>query len=324
MENRGGSAHRSTRLRALLIPLVAGCLAATGCTTLVGRLGYDHLPTLATWRVDGYLGLTAEQRALASRRIESLHDWHRRTQLDDYVALLRDVQRHAAAGTIDEARIRRWRLEVFKRFEPIAERAAPAVAEVATTLEPAQLARMKDEIARDNDKLRREWMPGDRAARADARAKRYVERAEMFLGPLDAEQKRFARRMAAEAPETEEAWFEQRLARQQDLLATMERIRAERPDEATATRWMREHLMRYVQPRDLPGRPFPESSLAAGDAMSAALFARATPKQRDHLQRTLQEWIDLLESLKAAPQAKDAPPAKGAARERGAVPVAAN
>ena len=38
-------------------------------------------------------------------------------------------------------------------------------------------------------------------------------------------------------------------------------------------------------PRDLPGRPFPESSLAAGDAMSAALFARATPKQRDHLQR---------------------------------------
>jgi hypothetical protein len=183
------------------------------------------------------------------------------------------------------------------------------VAEVATTLAPAQLARMKEEIARDNDKLRREWMPEDPAARAEARTKRYVERAELFLGPLTAEQKQFARQFAARAPDTEEAWFAQRLHRQQDLLATMERIRTERPDEATATRWMRAHLMRYAQPRDGPGRPFPESSLAAADAMSAALFAQSTPRQREHLQRKLQEWIDLLESLKGAPAAKAAAPA---------------
>jgi hypothetical protein len=32
--------------------------------------------------------------------------------------------------------------------------------------------------------------------------------------------------------------------------------------------------------------------------MTATMLAQATPKQRDHLQRKLQEWVDLLQSLK--------------------------
>jgi hypothetical protein len=40
--------------------------------------------------------------------------------------------------------------------------------------------------------------------------------------------------------------------------------------------------------------------------MSARMLAAATPKQRQHLQRTLQEWIDLLESLKPGQTAKSA------------------
>jgi len=280
----------------------AGLAVAAGCS-MVGRLGYDHLPTLAAWRADSYLSLNAEQKAIASRRIEALHAWHRGTQLDDYAALLREIQRTVAQGDVDEARIRAWRIAMFERWKPIADRAAPAVAEVAVTLEPGQMRRLRDEMERDNEKIRREWLPPGRAERVEARTKRYGERAELFLGTLTPEQRQLARRMAAEVPDGEEQWFAQRLLRQQDLVATFDRIRIERPDAATASAWMRAHLMRYAQVRDGPGRPFSESSLAASDAMSARMLALATPKQRQHLQRKLQEWIDLLESLKPGPTA---------------------
>jgi hypothetical protein len=106
--------------------------------------------------------------------------------------------------------------------------------------------------------------------------------------------------MAAEAPPTEDQWFAQRVGRQQDMLALMERLRVERPSDAVAATWTRELMVRWAQPRDGTDRAGAESSLASGDAMSAALLAEATPKQREHLHRKLQEWIDLLRSLKPA------------------------
>jgi hypothetical protein len=59
---------------------------ASGCS--MARLGYDNLPTLAAWRADTYLSLNTEQKALATRRFESLHAWHRRTQLAEDLALI--------------------------------------------------------------------------------------------------------------------------------------------------------------------------------------------------------------------------------------------
>lgn len=263
------------------------------------KLGYDNLPTLAMWRVNTYLSLNDEQRVLAERRIESLHAWHRSTQLDDYVSLLQTIQHRVAdGGPVSEAEIRGWRIEVLERWKPIAQQAAPAVAEVALRLEPRQLAQMRAAFARDNEKARREWLPGDDHARVEARAKRYISRGETFLGSLTDAQKQAVRRIAAEAPAVEGQWLARRAERQQDLLATMARIRDERPPEAEATRWMQQHLLRYAELRDEPGREGTASSLAVADATSATLLAMATPKQRQHLQRTLQEWIDLMQSLK--------------------------
>jgi hypothetical protein len=289
----------STRFRVRWLPLVACCVAAAGCSS-GARLGYDWLPTLALWRAEGYVPLNADQRQIAQRHLEDLQRWHRRTQLDDYVDLLRGVQRQVASGApVSEADVRRWREEVVARWRPIAARLAPGVAEVAGTLDAEQIARLRAELARGNAKLRRDWtMAADPAGRADARTKRYVERAETFLGPLTDAQKRTVRTLAAQAPANEEHWFAQRLGRQQEFVGLMERIRVERPADAVAGAWMREHLERYAQPREGATRVGTEGSLAAGDAMTVALLAQATPQQRQHLQRKLQEWIDLLQSMR--------------------------
>lgn len=285
-------------LRAALTLLVALTLAA--CSVLP-RFGYENLPMLAGWRLDHYLDLSAEQKTLARQRLEALQAWHRRTQLADYQDWLQAVQHRLATGPVDEAQLRTWRGEVAARWLPLAEHMAPAVADLARTLTPEQIARLRRALEEDNEKLRKDWLPVDPTERIEVRSKRYLERAERFLGRLTPEQKQLARRMAAEAPDTESIWYAQRLARQQDLLALLERLRRERPDEATATRWVRAHLTDAWMPAGAAQQAGVESSLAAGDEMAAALLARATPKQREHLQRTLQDWIGLLGSLRGAP-----------------------
>jgi hypothetical protein len=289
-------------LRAALAAVAVVSVTSAGCSMV--KLGYDWLPTLALWRADGYLALNADQKGVAQRHLVALQDWHRNTQIDDYIGFLRNVRQRVAEGPVDAADIRRWRESAIQRWRPIAVRMAPAAAEVAGTLEVGQLERMKAEFARDNAKMRREWLPADRTERLEARTKRYVDRAETMLGPLTDAQKQLARAMAAEAPPTEQEWYAQRQQRQQELLAVMDRIRTERPPEPVAAGWMREHLVRYGQPRPGAGPVGTDSSLSLGDSISAALLAQATPRQRQHLDRKLQEWIELLQSIKPAQTAR--------------------
>ena len=289
----------STAMRTLVLRIALfGCVMALAGCAAIGRIGYDNLPTIALWRLDGYLSLSSAQRAQVTHHLEALHAWHRRTQLDAGIEFLTRIKQRVASGGVTEADARQWREQVLDVLRPIPEHAAPAIAEVAATLEASQLARVQAEFARDNAKMRREWMPADRAERIEVRAKRYIERAEFLLGDLSSAQKQTARRLAAEAPSSEDQWFAQRLARQQDLVAILERIRTERPPQAIATQWVNEHLNRFTQVREGPERAGVESSLAAGDAMAVTLLSQATPKQRQHLLNRLQSWIDLLTSLK--------------------------
>ena len=284
----------------------------------MAKLGYDNLPTLAVWQIDSYVSLSADQRLAATQKIESVQAWHRKTQIPDYVELLRSIQGQVAAGPVTEQQVRQWRLDVTARWRPLAEQAAPGVVEVAQTLQPEQLARMRGELERGNDKLRREWLPAGPDKRIEARAKRYIERAEFFLGDVTDEQKRLARQMAVDAPDGEEAWMGRRVARQQEFVRLLEKVRLQPPGSPEATRAMREHLVRYWTTDESSARAAQapvtflraahahaqaapaltlEQSMAHGDAVTAAMLSRATPAQRKVLQGKLQDWIDTLQLI---------------------------
>jgi len=304
--------HRFRRAGTRAALIVAVAVSGAGCSIL--KLGYDWLPTLAVWRADGYLALNADQKGVAQRHLQALQSWHRSTQIDDYVAFVRDVQRRVAEGPVDATDIAGWREAVVQRWRPIAVRVAPAAAEVAGSLEAGQIERLRARLERDNAKVRGEWLPADRAEQLEARVRRYVGRAETLLGPLTDPQRQQVRSMAAEAPTTELRWFSQREYRQQELLAVIERIRTERPPEPVAAAWMREHLIGYGQPVPAAGPAGSGASLTLSDSISAALLAQATPRQREHLNRKLQEWIDLLQSLRPAPTVRGHAPTSSAVR----------
>lgn len=278
-----------------LIGLTAGCTMT--------RLAYDTAPALAGYEIDRFFGgLDGEQRALVDARVDEFHRWHRQTQLPAYAAFLRELDGRARANTpLEPAEVTRWRLRLIDdAWRPAAEQLAPALAELALTLRPAQIQRIRQQLADRNREQVREFLPVGMRAREEARAERLQRRVGWVLGDLDGEQKRELRQAAVALPSAEDAWWAEREARQAAFVGLLERIQRERPDPATATRWSREFLQALFGPsRDPARRALLERSQLAGDGLTAQMVNRATVDQRRRFSMRAQGWIGDFERLAA-------------------------
>lgn len=272
----------------------AAVLAVAGCS--MARFGYDALPVWLHWQIERYLDLDEAQREIVSRRLDELLHWHRRTQLPRYAEFLREVDAEIAGG-VDAPRIGRWREQVGEAWETLAERLAPGVAELALTLRPEQIARLRERLDDANATARETLLPSGEGARERARLERVIKRAEFLLGRLGRAQVRALRPAIDALPPDEELWLVEREARQHHLLALLNRLQRDRPSRAEATRQCREFLATFWQSRDARRRHRLERGIEAGDALSARIFADATPKQREHLSKLLRGFAEDFESL---------------------------
>ncbi len=281
------------RLRSFVALLVV-CLAAAGCS--LSKLGYEALPTLAQWEIDRYLDLDEQQREIVARRLDGLHRWHRNAQLPEYVGFLREVDDRVRTP-VDAAQVGRWRDRVGEAWAALAERLAPGVVELAVTLRPEQIERMRKRMAASNEKFRESHMAKDPAERETARGDRVVKRAEFFLGKLSPDQARHLRAMAAAMPPTEDAWLAEREARQKRLVDLMVRIRRDAIAAEAANQMVREHLLGFWESRDAQRRQRLERAMGASDAMTAEMVAQANTRQREHLSKLLRGYASDFEAL---------------------------
>ena len=275
----------------------------------MAKFGYDVLPTWAHWQSERYLSLDEDQRAIVSRRIDELHKWHRRVQLPKYVAFLSEVEeqvrtvdaaRAAPAGGVDAAVIARWRDRIGEAWIPVAEHLAPGLAELALTLRPEQIERLRRRLADGDDEYREKFLAETPKARAEARADRVVKRAETFLGRLDSAQVRELRTLAAAMPGREDDWLAERQRRQKGLVALMHKISADQPGQREATRLAREYLVSMWTAHDARRRARLDAAIGDSDALSADTLAKATPAQRAHLVKLVRGYADDFRALTGA------------------------
>ena len=131
--------------RLLLLAAVSALLQ--GCSGI--RLAYDNADSLARWWLDKYVDLSEEQDALTRDRLTRIHARHRKTQLPDYLAVLRQGQQFVAGRpTAADALAIVDRL--IRHGRALAELAAPDVADFLPTLSDAQIGRMAARMEEKN------------------------------------------------------------------------------------------------------------------------------------------------------------------------------
>ncbi|GAP37750.1 DUF6279 family lipoprotein [Piscinibacter sakaiensis] len=269
-------------------------LLLAGCSTL--RIGYGQGPMLAAWWLDRYADFDDGQSRRVRAALDELFRWHRGAPLADLVQWMAQV-RGEVAGPITAERMCRLNDEGSQRLMAVWEHALPAIAEIAPTLQPAQLQHIAQRQAKGNEDFRDDFLQDDPAERRRESIKRARERTEMVYGRLDEAQRALLARGVAASPFDPVAWEAERLARQGEINALLRRWTTEKvpPEQIRAElKALGEHALR--SPRE-PYRSYQRRLVDYNCAFAADLHNAMTPKQRQHAADKLKGWEDDLRSF---------------------------
>lgn len=169
--------HLLKRLASFLA--LTALLGLIGCSSLT--LAYKQMPLLASLWADNYLDLDSEQRDRLKDQLRTWQAWHRREELPQWLALIRQ------ANTALDDGITREELLALERgarasVERCLQQAAPLAAPVLAGLRPEQWHHLQKKM----DEKTAEWREKNSGRRGpDERAKRYTSNLERWLGDLD-------------------------------------------------------------------------------------------------------------------------------------------
>jgi len=275
--------------------LLLAALALAACSAV--RFGYNHGEALTWWWLDGYIDAYAEQKPWIRQRIDAAFDWHRRTQLDDYTALLARTQKQVQ-HPVAKQELRGAYDDVRGRMRVIVDHLLPDLADLALALTPRQIDRIEEKFAAGNEKYRKDYLRGGLEDRQRFRFKKVMDQAEYWFGDFSREQEAAIRRASDARILDNEAWYAGRVHRQKTLLALLRRIQAEKPDREAAIAMLRAHADLVLEHGG--GGAHEAYFLASRDGMltlAATIINMATPEQRAHAVRRLQHWIDSFGAL---------------------------
>lgn len=281
------------RLMPRIFAMLALSLLVAACS--LAGMAYNNAVPLASWYVDDYVSLNDAQQARFRESIARLHAWHRRSELPEYSRVLeeaaRKVDRPVAPEEIQQL------YEEGRRFaNRVGEQALPDMVDLLLMLTPDQVKAIEEKLQRDNEKFESERMRQPAARRERDRADRYVKNLENWLGSLDAEQRELVRTGLVDVPSTDQLRLADRQRLQREFLTL---LRSAPPKEQFVTR-LRTILLAPEVGRD----PVYQATNSAWRARSSALFAsvlaKASPKQRAHMQRKLRGYASDVTALIAS------------------------
>lgn len=274
------------RWRAIIVALAA-VLALAACSAV--KLGYNTLPDLAWWWLDGYVDFTEAQSPVVKTELKNLQAWHRANELPRLVDLLGRLEQ-LAPGPIPAQQACAVVKEVQDRMNVVADRAEPVVVSLATGLTPQQLRHLERKYRSNNESFNKDWIRLSPQEQKDKRFAEMLERVEMIYGSLDEPQRAVLRAGIAQSMYDPQRVLAERQRRQQDLLHTLRLVANPSLPPAEAHSLMRAYLDRAQHSPDLAYRAWQDALLQEGCRIFAAVHESTTPAQRQQAVRRLRAY----------------------------------
>ncbi len=282
---------------------MALALLLAGCSVL--RVAYSQAPTFTYWWIDGYVDLDDAQSVKLRDAIDRWFEWHRRSELPRYAALLVRAQREVMEPTLSTAQLCAWRDEAQRRLDAALDEATPAFAPLMLTLRPEQMRHMERKMAKDGEELKRDFAQADKVERAKGAFKRALARYENLYGKLDEAQRKKLGELLAASPFDAERWLAERERRNGDLIALLASVSATGRDAdaakaqaqaKAAVRVLAERALRSPRPEY---RAYQERLTQENCALASAMHNATTPAQRQYARNKLKGWEDDLRLIVA-------------------------
>jgi Family of unknown function (DUF6279) len=224
---------------------VSMAVGLSGCSFL--ETTYNQAPFLLQWWLDGQLDLNSAQKQQVKGELKALHAWHRKTQLPQIAQSLQILSEWASQD-LSPAQACSFEEAVLQSLPALAQEASGHLARLALSLKPEQLAHMRREHDKSDQKWRKQWLDGSPAQRLERRADTALEYLQDYYGLLEIEQQRALLRHLQTSPYDPDIAWQERQRRHADVLDTLQRISTQQPSLATAQEWLFQMYMRMLQP----------------------------------------------------------------------------
>lgn len=281
-------------LLTLMLVVVAGCSSL--------RLAYNNGDTVLYWWLNAYVDLDRDQKGWVREDIDKLFDWHRKTQLKDYVEILRKGQKQVQ-GNPTQADLMADYSEIKSRTQSLLLKAAPDLADLARSLKPEQIAQMEKKFKSNNDDYRKKFLTGDQEKRQQLRYKKSMEQFELWFGSFSSEQEALIRKASDARPLDNEIWLDERSRRQRNVLALVQKVQNEKlGKEATVALINTLIKDSFDRLEHSDRKAFFDAFENSTAQMILTVIKIATPAQKTHAVKRMQGWIDDFNSLAAQPK----------------------
>lgn len=292
--NTQGGVLRRVRLGFLMLLIVV----AAGCSSI--RLTYDHGDTLLYWWLNAYVDLDSDQKAWVKQDIDKLFQWHRKTQLNDYAQFLAGAQKQLQADKVTQADLLADYDDVMKRTQALLIRALPDLTDLARSLKPEQIEAMEKKFAKNNDEFRKKNMKGDAAKQQQFRYDKSMEQFELWFGSFSDEQEAQIRKASDARPLDNQLWLDERMRRQNAILAAVRKVQSEKLSKEATTAVLRDLINDSFGPSQHAGHEAFFESYKVGTAqLVLTVIKLANAEQKDHAIKRMQGWIDDFKGLAA-------------------------
>lgn len=275
------------RIRLFLIVLtLAGLLL--GCSS---KLSYRYLDWVIAWALDDYIEWSVDQQPQFDEALARQLRWHQREELPRYAAWLRQLQQDLAAPlNADQMRAHTDHLNQFWRT--ILEQTFPDAVHLLAQLSDEQVAALLAAHDKQTAQYREDYVEPAVKERQRGRAKEVRKFARRWLGSLTDQQEQLIDAWSTQVLENGEAWMAAR-QRWRDQLAV---VLGERATPVFAAGLYTLFLESNRLWED-DYRAAVEHNTGLGVQLLVDLQASLNERQRLHLDRELQGWIESFDEL---------------------------
>jgi hypothetical protein len=288
-----------SRRMAGIILAAATALALAACSAV--KLGYNTLPKLAYWWLDGYVDLREAQGTRVKQDLVALMAWHREKELPRVLDTLARMER-LAPGDITPQQACSVFDELRTRLVAVGEHVEPEATALAMSLDADQLRRLERKFHRNDEKFFHDWLEPSVAEQREKILKQMTERFELIYGRLQEPQRAVMRERIAQVPYEASRILAERQRRQKDLLQVLHRITQPGVSVADARAQLHAWLERVQHSPDASFRFWQEGFIQEGCRTFALVHRSTTPAQRQNAVERLRGYERDVRELMAQSQ----------------------
>lgn len=282
----GNQAYRMLRLS--MCVLLA--LALTSCAT---KLAYNHLDWAMGWKVKRLVNLDGAEKRYTERAIDMFLDWHRSTQLPQYVDYLDAVQKRIAKGKLSTADVASESKKAQALLEQSLARLLPDVVTVLGRLDDDHVKELLESIAEEREEYIDEHVDMSADEQVEKRYKKFEKHFKNWLGKPTSKQRQQIKEWARSLEPYEEETAKQQLIWQQQLAELL----TERKDIRVLDQGLKDLTFNRAESWDKNFKQIIDRNEERLYQLLADLLNNMTDKQREHLNKEIDDYVKIFTEL---------------------------